>query len=120
MQTIYYISDIKGHRISINVPFSDDEDVKRPPPTRKPQNHVVPRPSVPLNLEEKKSIAENKIEEKTRKGRLEGRTVGGIRERRIESTTESEPEEEPKTESIENKVSDNEEKTTNQPENDEN
>jgi hypothetical protein len=29
MQTIYYISDVNGHRISINKPFSDDE-INRP------------------------------------------------------------------------------------------
>lgn len=93
MQTIYYISDRRGHRISIDVPFPDNEDeiTKRPPPTRKPQNHAEARKKYASPVfEEAKSFEQNRIDESPRKAKTqEPRAFGGIRERKIETTKQT-------------------------------
>jgi len=73
MQTIYYISDTRGHRISINVPFDEDSiNVhNRPAPTRKPQDHAANKNRFQLAINEQKLYEENKIEDNQRKGRIQ-------------------------------------------------
>jgi hypothetical protein len=69
MQTIYYISDTKGHRISINVPFDEIKVKVRPAPTRKPQNHAESHRRFNLAKDENKLYEENRIDENQREGR---------------------------------------------------
>ncbi|KAL7037645.1 hypothetical protein ACKWTF_009309 [Chironomus riparius] len=71
MQTIYYISDARGHRISVNVPFNENELKIRPAPTRKPQNHAENRRRFQLAVDESKSYEENRIEENQRQARIQ-------------------------------------------------
>lgn len=78
MQTIYYISDTRGHRISINVPFDgESKNIRnRPAPTRKPQNHAANKNRFQLAVDEKKLYEENRIEDSQRKGRIQaGRKI---------------------------------------------
>ncbi|XP_070495972.1 gelsolin-related protein of 125 kDa-like [Chironomus tepperi] len=71
MQTIYYISDARGHRISVNVPFTEEQLRIRPAPTRKPQNHSENRRKFQLAVDEIKSYEENRIEATQRQGRIQ-------------------------------------------------
>lgn len=71
MQTIYYISDARGHRISVNVPFKEDELKIRPAPTRKPQNHSENRRKFETAINEHKAFEENRIDESQRQGRIQ-------------------------------------------------
>lgn len=71
MQTIYYISDARGHRISVNVPFKEDELRIRPAPTRKPQNHSENRRKFEAAVNEHKAYEENRIDDTQRQGRIQ-------------------------------------------------
>lgn len=83
MQTIYYISDSRGHRISIDVPFPEDDEVKRPPPTRKPQQKK-------FSLDEQKAFEENRIDNgAARKGKVqEQQAVTAAKPTKIETATQ--------------------------------
>ena len=71
IQTIYYISDTKGHRISINVPFDEIKVKSRPAPTRKPQNHAESKRRFNLAIDENRLYEENRIDENQRQGRIQ-------------------------------------------------
>jgi hypothetical protein len=91
MQTIYYISDTRGHRISINVPFNEDNINRniRPAPTRKPQNHAENRKRFQLAVDENKLYEENRIEESQRQGRIQASRKADVPKVQVKAKAEA-------------------------------